>query len=182
MSTYRPDEWQAMMRLALNGDARAYRDLLQSLRPWLLAYFGRRLRGGEVEDLVQMTLMSLHEKRHTYDPQSPFAPWIAAVARHKLIDYVRRSKRRVHVELTDDLGLDDGLSNDLAHRDVAILLAQLPKDQARFISLQKLEGFTAQEVAQKTSKNVSAVKVAIFRGMRRLQALVGVKRGETGDE
>jgi RNA polymerase sigma-70 factor (ECF subfamily) len=182
MSTYRPDEWQAMMRSALGGDARAYRDLLQSLRPWLLAYFGRRLRGGDIEDLVQMTLMSLHEKRHTYDPQSPFVPWIAAVARHKLIDYVRKAKRRVHVELTDDLGLDDGLSNDLAHRDVAILLAQLPKDQAQFISLQKLEGFTAEEVAQKTSKNTSAVKVSIFRGMKKLQALVGVKSGETGDE
>lgn len=173
MSTYSPDEWQAMMRAALDGDARAYRNLLQSLRPWLVDYFDRRLRGADIEDLVQMTLMSLHEKRHTYDPNSPFMPWIAAVARHKLIDYVRRAKRRVHVELTEDLGLADGLGTDLAHRDVAILLAQLPKDQARCISLQKLEGFTAEEVAQKVSKNTSAVKVAIHRGMRKLQALVG---------
>lgn len=170
------------MRAALGGDARAYRNLLQSLRPWLLVYIGRRLRGGDVEDLVQMTLISLHEKRHTYDPESPFVPWIAAVARHKLIDYVRKAKRRVYVELSDDLSLDDGLSNDLAHRDVAILLAQLPKDQAQFISLQKLEGFTAEEVAQKTSKNLSAVKVAIFRGMLNLQALVGVKSRGAGDE
>lgn len=164
------------------GDAKAYHALLQSLRLWLVSYFNRRLRGGDVEDLVQMTLLSLHEKRHTYNPQAAFMPWIAAVARHKLIDYVRWSGRRVHVELSDDLGLADGLSNDLAHRDVAVLLAQLPKQQAHLISLHKLDGLTSEEVAVKTGRNTSAVKVSIHRGLKKLSALVGVKSGEVADD
>jgi RNA polymerase sigma-70 factor (ECF subfamily) len=182
MATYSSDEWQALMCKAQGGDAQAYRALLQSLRPWLLSYFNRRLRGGDVEDLVQMTLLSLHEKRHTYNPQAAFMPWIAAVARHKLIDYVRWSGRRVHVELTEDLGLEDGLSNDLAQRDVAVLLAKLPKDQAQLISLHKLEGLTSEEVAAKIGKNASAVKVSIHRGLKKLQAIVGVKSGEVSDD
>lgn len=183
MSTYEPDKWQSQMRAALSGDAAAYRALLNALRPWLVSYFRRRLKGADSEDLVQMTLLSLHEKRHTYDPASPFLPWIAAVARHKLIDYVRKSGKRVHVELDDDIvGDDSGLPPDLARRDVEVLLAQLPKDQARIISMHKLQELSIDEVSATTGKSASAVKVAIHRGLRKLQALVGGKPTEAADE
>lgn len=186
MATYRPDEWQTLMRAALAGDAKAYRALLISLRPWLVSYFNRRLKGSDGEDLVQMTLLSLHEKRHTYDPEAAFLPWIAAVARHKLIDHVRKSGRHVHVELDDDLGVDDGRGGDLppelARRDVAVLLAQLPKDQAKIISLHKLREMSVEEVSSATGKSPSAVKVAVHRGLKKLQALVGVKSAEAADE
>ena len=175
------------MRAAQSGDARAYRALLEQLRPWLLAYFRRRLPGGDVEDLVQMTLLSLHEKRHTYDPASPFMPWIAAVARHKLIDLVRKSGRHVHVELDEDLGADDGREGDLpaelAARDVQVLLSQLPKDQAQVIRLHKLNDLSVDETARATGKSASSVKVIVHRGLKKLQALVGGKTsGEAADD
>jgi len=184
MGTYEPDMWQSQMRAALGGDAAAYRALLGNLRPWLVSYFRRRLKGADSEDLVQMTLLSLHEKRHTYDPASPFLPWIAAVARHKLIDYVRKSGKRVHVELDDDIVGDDSgaLPADLARRDVEVLLAQLPRDQARIISLHKLQELSIDEVSATTGKSPAAVKVAIHRGLKKLQALVGGKPAETADE
>ncbi|HEX7798857.1 MAG TPA: sigma-70 family RNA polymerase sigma factor [Asticcacaulis sp.] len=177
MPTYNPDDWQAWMRAAQGGDAGAYRRLLAALQPWLTAYFRRRLsgdaRGGDSDDLVQMTLLSVHEKRHTYDANAPFLPWIAAVARHKLIDHVRRSGRHVHVELNEALGLDDGMQPDLAARDVQVLLAQLPKEQARIIALQKLDGLSVDEVAQRTGRSAASVKVIVHRGLKRLRGLVG---------
>ncbi len=175
MATYSPDEWQDLMRRAQGGDAPAYCALLEGLRPWLNAYFRRRLKGSDDEDLVQMTLLSLHEKRHTYDPSAPFMPWIAAVARHKLIDFVRKAGRHVHVELDESLGLEDGLQPDLAKRDVEVLLAQLPKEQARIISLHKLQDMSVDEVSAATGKSPSAVKVIVHRGLKKLQALVGLK-------
>jgi RNA polymerase sigma-70 factor (ECF subfamily) len=182
MPTYNSQEWQDLMRAAQAGDAQAYGSLLRALRPWLLSYFRRRLHGGDVEDLVQMTLLSLHEKRHTYNPDAPFMPWIAAVARHKLIDYVRKTGRHVHVELNEDLGLSDGMQPDLAARDVAVLLAQLPKDQARVISLHKLQDMSVDEVSRATGKSPSAVKVIVHRGLKKLQAMVGASKREAADE
>lgn len=184
MTTYKPEDWQALMRQSLNGDASSYRALLGSLRPWLVAYFRRRLRGGDSEDLVQMTLLSLHEKRHTYDPASPFLPWIAAVARHKLIDYVRKVGRHVQVELDEEIIGDDsgGLPADLARRDVEVLLAQLPKDQARIINLHKLKELSVEEVSAATGKSPSAVKVAVHRGLKKLQTLVGGKPAGAADD
>ncbi len=170
------------MRDAQGGNAQAYRALLAALRPWLVSYFRRRLRGSDGEDLVQMTLLSLHEKRHTYDPTAPFMPWIAAVARHKLIDYVRKTGRHVHVELNEELGLEDGMQPDLAARDVAVLLAQLPKDQARIIQLHKLGGLSVEEVSVATGKTPSAIKVTMHRGLKKLQALVGIQGQEAADD
>ncbi len=186
MATYPSEDWQALMQKAQGGDALAYRHLLESLRPWLAAYFRRRLRGAEGEDLVQMTLLSLHEKRHTYDHTAPFLPWIAAVARHKLIDFVRKTGRHVHVELDEDLGIDDGgefqRQPALAKRDVEVLLAQLPKDQAKVIRLHKLDGLSVDEVSGATGKSTSSVKVMVHRGLKKLQALVGVKAEGAADE
>lgn len=184
MATYSPDDWQGLMRRAQGGDAAAYRDLLTALRPWLLSYIRRRLKGSDGEDLVQMTLLSLHEKRHTYDPAAPFLPWIAAVARHKLIDYVRKAGRHVHVELDEELAIEDGQEfyrqPDLAKRDVEVLLEQLPKDQARVIRLHKLDELSVDEVSAATGKSPSSVKVIVHRGLKKLQALVGIK--EAADE
>ena len=175
MATYSPDDWQGLMRAAQGGDAAAYRDLLTALRPWLLSYIRRRLRGSDGEDLVQMTLLSLHEKRHTYDPAAPFLPWIVAVARHKLIDYVRKAGRHVHVELDEDMAIEDGMKPDLAKRDVEVLLDQLPKEQAKIIRLHKLDELSVDEVSVATGKSPSAVKVMVHRGLKKLQALVGMK-------
>ncbi|WP_040308619.1 sigma-70 family RNA polymerase sigma factor [Asticcacaulis biprosthecium] len=177
MNTYNSDEWQGWMRAALNGDAGLYRKLLAAVRPWLLSYFRRRLYGSECEDLVQMTLLSLHEKRHTYDVSAPFMPWIAAIARNKLIDYVRKAGRHVHVELDEAMGVDDGLRPELAARDVQVLLSQLPKDQARVIGLHKLNELSVEETAAATGKSASAVKVIVHRGLKKLQGLVGLKGG-----
>jgi len=171
------------MAAAQKGDAKAYRALLEVLRPWLLSYFRRRLPGADVEDLVQMTLLSLHEKRHTYDPGSPFLPWIAAVARHKLIDHVRKTGRHVHVELDEELiGAGGDLPAELAARDIEALLKVLPPEQARAIRLHKLNELSVDEVSTATGKSASNVKVLVHRGLKKLQSIVGAKSGEASDD
>ncbi|UDF05161.1 sigma-70 family RNA polymerase sigma factor [Asticcacaulis sp. AND118] len=174
------------MRAAQTGDAEAYRALLTALRPWLAAYFRRRLQSPDTEDLIQITLVSVHEKRHTYDAGAPFMPWIAAVARHKLIDHVRRHGRYVHVELdeqnepVDEASL--GLPAAIARRDVQVLLSQLPVEQARVIRLHKVEELSLDDVSRLTGKSVAAVKVIIHRGLRKLREAVGTPRKVYEDE
>lgn len=167
------------MRAALDGDSAAYRDLLYGLRPWLHAYFRRRLNSADCEDLVQMTLLSVHEKRHTYDPSAAFMPWLSAVARHKLIDHVRKQGKRVHVEWDEDLASEKGLfgSDDtaaaLARRDLSELLTYLSPQQAQVIRLHKLSELSVQEVSDLTGHSVSNVKIMVQRGLKKLQTLIG---------
>ena len=38
--------------------------------------------------------MTLHAIRHTYDPARPFKPWLAGIARNRLLDR-RRGRARI---------------------------------------------------------------------------------------
>ena len=102
----REEEWPDLMRSAIAGDSAAYHRLLKAVTPVLRAAARRGLaRAGQPadqsEDIVQDILLAVHLKRHTWDPNAPFAPWLFAIARNKLIDALRRRGRRVFVNIDD---------------------------------------------------------------------------------
>lgn len=163
---------------AQSGDESAYRQCLGLLAARLRGYLKRRLsaRPDEVEDLVQETLLALHLQRGTYDPSLPVSAWAVAIARHKLVDLWRRRGRRDDLHDPID-GLDERLlvaepDDGGARRDLELLLGELPEAQRRAIVLTKLEGLSVAEAASRTGASVSAVKVQVHRGLRRLAALV----------
>ncbi|WP_306771024.1 sigma factor, partial [Klebsiella variicola] len=74
-------ELRALMMASLEGDAVAYRQLLDLLSRHLRAYYRSKLTrigrsAAEAEDLVQNTLMAIHTRRRTYDPDALFTPWV----------------------------------------------------------------------------------------------------------
>ena len=84
----RPPEadWSVLMARGQQGDAASYRRLLQGITPYLRALAHRfGLSGPDLEDAVQDVLLTVHSIRHTYDQTRPFAPWLTAVARHRLL-------------------------------------------------------------------------------------------------
>ena len=58
---------RGLMVSSLGGDAAAYHTFLKELSIFLRGFLRRRLTGlpDEVEDLVQETLLAVHNKRHT---------------------------------------------------------------------------------------------------------------------
>ena len=87
----RENDWAVWMRAAMTGDAGAYRQFLASLAPHVRAVARSRCRSlgapeGEVEDIVQEVLLTIHLKRGTWDRARPIGPWVAAITRNKLID------------------------------------------------------------------------------------------------
>src|SRR6195256_3253874 len=90
-------ELKALMLASLDGDAASHRALLARLSRRLRAYYKGKLAGlgrdaSEAEDLVQEAVLAIHIKRHTYDPAEPLTPWVHAIARYKLIDFLRRNR------------------------------------------------------------------------------------------
>src|ERR1700752_5343918 len=94
------------MRSAISGDDAAYHRLLKAVTPVLRAAARRGLaRAGQpidqAEDIVQDILLAVHLKRHTWDANAPFAPWLFAIARNKLIHALLPRGRRVFVNIDD---------------------------------------------------------------------------------
>jgi RNA polymerase sigma-70 factor, ECF subfamily len=161
---------------AQSGDAVVYSALLSALAGHLRAYFRRKLTRipDDIEDLVQETLIAIHNQRHSYDNAYPFTAWVFAIARYKLIDRYRQFTRHdAHFESFDDdveptIGYEDNAYE--AKRDVAQLLETLPEKQKWAIHWVKIEGLSIAEAALKTGLSESAVKVSIHRGLKALMA------------
>jgi len=169
---------RALLMLALGGDAQAYHGFLKALSAHLRAYFRRRLfqRPDDVEDLVQETLLAVHNQRHTYLIAQPLTAWVHAIARYKLVDLLRASASRE--ALTDPLddAFDMFAASDTdaaeASRDLHQLLDSLPDRQRLPIVHVKLQGLSVVEAAQRTGMSESAVKVGVHRGLKALAARI----------
>ena len=82
------------MQAAQQGDRAAYRALLLAVTPYARALASRAFhRPADVEDAVQDILLTLHETRALFDPSRPFKPWLAGIARHRIVDRLRRQGR-----------------------------------------------------------------------------------------
>jgi RNA polymerase sigma factor (sigma-70 family) len=164
--------WGALMAAAQSGNAGVYHRLLSEVRGWLRRYFTRRLPPAMVDDAVQDTLLAIHEKRHTYDPERPFQPWLAAIARYKWIDRLRAIKAAPTEELGEDIPVTDHGDTVASAWSLERLLAELKPAQSDVIRLVKLQGLSVEEAAMRTGQSVSLVKVNIHRGLGRLMSIV----------
>ena len=158
------------------GDAESYRLLLHLSANRMRAYFRKRLSGrqADVEDLVQETLLAIHNKRASYSPALPYTAWLHAIARYRLIDFLRREGRRSETPLEDanEPGVEDDSDAVLAAIDVERLLAGLSPRQAAAIRLTRIEGLSVRQAAQRSGQSEPSVKVNVHRGLGRLIARV----------
>lgn len=174
------DRLRGLFVLGLAGDAKAYQAFLKDMSAHLRAFFKRRLASlpDDIEDLVQETLLALHNQRHTYQSNQPLTAWVHAIARYKLVDLFRArgAREALHEPLDDDLLVFAARDTDVsdARRDLGKLLEQLPDKQRLPIQHMKLEGLSVVETAQATGMSESAVKVGVHRGLKALAALLGV--------
>ena len=166
-----------MLLLGLAGDEPAYRAFLRELSAHLRAFLRKRLAGlpDEVEDLVQESLLAIHNQRHTYDAGQPLTAWVHAIAKYKLVDLLRRRAKRelLNDPLDDEFDLGSAAESEVAdaRRDLGKLLEQLPERQRLPIMHMKLEGLSVTETARLTGMSESAVKVGVHRGLKALAAM-----------
>lgn len=172
------DRLRDLLVRGLAGDNAAYRVFLTELSAHLRAFLRRRLARlpDEIEDLVQESLLAIHNRRHTYEADQPLSAWVQAIARYKLVDLLRR--RAAHEMLNDPLDEEMELFSTAdsdaaeARRDLNKLLADLP-DQFRLpIVYTKLEGLSVKEAADLSGMSESAVKVGVHRGLKALAAKI----------
>lgn len=162
------------MLRGLEGDAPAWRVLLSELGAHLRPYFNRRLfdGGADAEDLVQEALIAIHAKRATWDASQPFTGWAYAIARHKLVDHLRRQGRRpTHpIEEASDLFAEHTVEDGATKADLGRCLSLLPARQRRLIEDVRLRGMSVAEAGERHGYTETAAKVSIHRSLKVLTA------------
>jgi RNA polymerase sigma-70 factor (ECF subfamily) len=180
MNEEREGRWRSWMVAAQAADSASYEKLLHELMPHVRKLVRRRLFDpGAAEDVVQNVLMSLHRARHTYRPERPFLPWVNAIARNAVVDFLRERHRRGQREVSLEV---DGVpepaapaetpgENDL---DPALrnALERIPATQREAVVLIHVGGLSVAEAARRAGVSKSALKVRAHRGYRALRAIL----------
>lgn len=172
----REAEWAAAMRQGIAGDAAAYRSLLTALGGWLRIRMRSRLArlgcpDADAEEAVQEALLAIHLKRHTWRPGEPITPWVAAIARNKLVDQLRRRRRRAERPLDDFLEEELGgapVEDPGTGQDVERVLGSLNERQREIVRLVAIEGHSARDAAGQLGMSEGALRVALHRCLRGL--------------
>lgn len=160
------------MARAQAGDRAAYNQLLKAMVPAIRALVCKKIRDeGLVEDVIQETLLAIHRVRHTYDPQRPILPWVAAIASARAIDALRHRGRRREVQDEEELQRQPAASAE-SSADTDILsgyLDNLPQRQREIVESVHLREQSLAQAAAETNQSLSAVKSLLHRAMVNLR-------------
>ena len=105
----------------------------------------------------------------------PFKPWAYAICKYRLMDYLRSFYKKNDVEsptALDDLQLpsnEDVTEQTINSELLRKALSCLNKKEQKIVTLMKIEGRTASEVALSLDMGVSAVKVAAHRAYAKMK-------------
>jgi RNA polymerase sigma factor (sigma-70 family) len=172
------DEFEATLRGARRGRARAWDALYSEFAPLVLGYLRAR-RFPEPEDVCAETFLQVVRDLDRFSgDERGFRAWILSIAHHRGCDARRRASRRpsdpapheaIELELPP-VGTDDEIFGRIAEREVTQLLTILSTEQQEVMLLRLLGGMTTSEIAELTGRKREAVKGLQKRAIARLRA------------
>jgi RNA polymerase sigma-70 factor (ECF subfamily) len=165
-----------LLRAANRGDQRAYGDFLRAITPVVRGI--ARARGGGlgddvIEDIVQETLLAIHQKRHTWREDMAVRPWLYAIVRYKVVDAFRARGRRVQVPIEDfaEVLPAEAGPDPTERSDAERVIDRLDPRAARIVRAIGLEGASIAETSRALQMTETAVRVALHRGLKKLAQL-----------
>jgi RNA polymerase sigma-70 factor, ECF subfamily len=166
-------ELAGLLRAAIAGDERSYAAFLEQVAIMIRSFVRPRIAHGAIdaEDVVQETLLAIHLKRHTWITDAPVMPWLYAIARHKLIDALRRRGPRTEIGLEGIAEVaSDHVPEPLVRRDIERVLDMLTPAQRAVVAAISVEGCSIAETAKRLGKSETAIRVSLHRGLSAISA------------
>ncbi|WNG52670.1 RNA polymerase sigma factor [Archangium minus] len=171
-----PSDEELMERFC-DGEHEAFEALFARHSGRVQGFLTRMVRDGPLaEDLLQTTFLSVIRSRGRYEPGTRFAPWLLTIAANAARDALRR---RQHVEAYSQTGdatpssVAPGVGDPGMRRRLQDALQQLPPDQREAVILNKVEGWSFEEIASMRGISVVAARVRAHRGYEKLRLLLG---------
>jgi RNA polymerase sigma factor (sigma-70 family) len=170
----------AAMAAGQRGDRLAYDHLLHGCVVVIAAVARRQgVPAALVDDVVQESLLTLHQIRHSWDPARAFLPWLRAIAARRAVDCLRRHGRQggreVHdpilYEAAEDPGEDAAQSVARADDGARLVaaIATLPEGQREAVEQLVIADLSLREAAAATGRSEGALKVNLHRAIKGLR-------------
>jgi RNA polymerase sigma-70 factor (ECF subfamily) len=163
------------MRRYQKGDTTAVTALVECLTPQLYRFFASLTNSNaDAEDMLQEAWLRIHRIRHTYRGAEPVLPWLYAIARSVQVEDHRRRRwlawREVGVGIFPPFSAQEDKAGTMPAFEE--LVGRLPQDQREVLTMLKISGLSAEQVARATSSTAWAVKRRLLRAYERLRRLL----------
>jgi RNA polymerase sigma-70 factor, ECF subfamily len=168
---------------AADGDERCFAVIWRDLQPALLRYL-RVVARGAAEDIASETWLDVVQTIGRFKGDEPgFRAWVFTIARHRALDWQRRSMRQQAAPVPADLLAHHAAADDpaasaletLSTEAALALLAGLPPAQAEVVMLRVVAGLDVTQVARIVGKRPGAVRVLAHRGLRKLAEILAAE-------
>jgi RNA polymerase sigma-70 factor (ECF subfamily) len=137
------------------------------------------LNPADIDDAVQLTLITVAERIGSFEARAPFKRWLSRVARNEALMVLRRRTRKTEPsgqELPEVWGVLRRISSLIANRDaVDRMLSSLPPLYRDVLVLREIEDLEYEEIAGRLQVPVGTVRSRLARGREQLrrQAALG---------
>ena len=181
---YQNTQEGALVRRAQDGDESAFQEIVERYQSKVFSIIHGIVRQrNDVEDIAQQVFAKVYFSIKNFDFRSSLITWIYKITVNECFDYLRKKKVRKLVyesDLSEDevrrventepsVDRQPPADSSLAQRDYLLKLLTRVSDEERMLLMMKeVEGFSVEELAQKTGMNENTIKVKLFRARQKL--------------
>jgi len=174
----------ALVQRAQAGDEAAFREIVERYQSKVFSIIHGIVRQrNDVEDIAQQVFAKVYLSLKSFDFRSSLITWIYKITVNECFDYLRKRKvRRLVYE--SDLSGDEvrrventepatdrqtPADASIAQRDYVLkLLTRVSEEERMLLMLKEVEGYSVEELAERTGMNENTIKVKLFRARQKL--------------
>ena len=152
-----------MIEAIKRGDELAFSNAYQTYKGKVYGYFLKKTRSAEdSRDLLQIVFLKLWKYRNSLSAEYLIEQQLFHISRTVFIDYVRKQNRLSKVVDLHEQTLSEAsctyISSDFDVRSrLGTALANMPEMRKKIFELNRLQGYSYQEIAQQLSITVKSV-------------------------
>ncbi|WP_425446495.1 RNA polymerase sigma factor [Dethiothermospora halolimnae] len=126
------------------------------------------------EDIVQESFAEIYVYRDRYDPKYSFKSYLYSIIRNKSVDYIRKNHSIPvkEISLTTEDTPEKSFFNKDRKNTVIEKINQMKMDYRMAIYLVEYEELSYKEIAKIMNKNMTQVKILIYRARKKLKNLL----------
>lgn len=162
-----------LIQAAADGDMNAFKELYERYLGQVTRTVGKYLGPRpDVEDVVQEVFVELHGTLDKVSDYDRFGGWVYRISRNVAISHIRKAPTSVDFVTLQTLKAPTDQWKKLAARErVRALYAAmdcLSDSQREAVIMYEIDGFTLQEIADKTETSINTIASRVRRGREQL--------------
>ena len=158
------------MALYQQGNELAFNGLYLRYSDRVYGYLRKRLRDPQAaNDIFQAAFLKLHRAREQFNTSFLFAPWLFAVVRTSLFDWLKdRRNNTATVELNENSIATPVVEEPAFSRSD---LTSLPEHQRMAVEMRYIDELSFEEIAGRLETSSGNVRQLVSRGVKTLKIL-----------